>query len=261
MVRALAYAGAFALTLVLSSPAAADSIEITSGSATLYRDGSLGGVTIASGDSHFASEHHVAALSAFAAGATVDLSTTIPFVNDGHHPLAVTYRGQQFPEAWLSGSMTIVAKTFVAPRLNGGGSTSREFTTTFTMTGTVTGWSTPARTGTPLFSTRVSGGGTISAGPYRIVGDRYVLAEGGEALSFRADVGSAAPRGVARAVDASGSADAALHASPTTASDTTSPVGVTLVTSATGLSSDAPAGATHTPAPGAASGGTTTVAK
>jgi len=184
MVRALAYAAAYAAILLLSSPAAPDSIEITAGSTSLNWDGSLSGLTISSSDSRFQSDHRTAAVPAFAGGSTVDLSTTIPFTNGGNHPLAVTYRGQQFPEAWLSGSMTIAARTFVAPHVNGDGSTVQRFTTTFTMTGAVTAWPTSERTGTPLFSTRVNGGGTISAGPYRIVDDGYRLSAGGEVFSF-----------------------------------------------------------------------------
>src|SRR3982751_6242562 len=103
MGRALAFAAVCALLVGLPSPAAADSIEITGGSAFLYWDGSLTSFTISSADSQFPSEHHGSARRGFDGGATVDLSTTIPFSNAGNHPLAATYRDQQFSQAWLGG--------------------------------------------------------------------------------------------------------------------------------------------------------------
>jgi len=51
------------------------------------------------------------------------------------------------------------------------------------MTGTITAWATSDHSGTPLFSTAVSGSGTIDAGPYRIIGDTY-LQRNGDNLAF-----------------------------------------------------------------------------
>ena len=190
--RLLAYAGAFALILTVASRADADTIAITSGSASAYSDGSLTSFSISSADSQFTSEYFGAALNGFNGGSLVDFSTTIPASNSGNHALPQTYRGQPFQQAWVSGSLTITAKTFVAPHANGDGSTSQSFTTTFTMTGTITAYANADHTGAALFSTDVSGGGTISAGPYRIVGDSYVLT-GAEAFRFTAPTPSGLP--------------------------------------------------------------------
>jgi hypothetical protein len=182
MIRPLAFAGLFALTL-LPSPAFADSIAITAGNCFLYWDSSLTSVIVASSDSQFVTESHSGSDGGFAGGATVDLSTTIPFTNQGFHPLAQTYHGQQF-QAWVSGSMQIVAKPFVAPHAPpSADGTFQAFTTTFTMSGTITAWATSDRTGTPLFTTSLTGRGIITAGPYRVTGDSYVQ-RNGDFLAF-----------------------------------------------------------------------------
>ena len=106
--RALAFAGAVALILSVASPAAAETIAITSGTASLYWDGSLTSFTISSADSQFMSEYFGAPLAGFSGGTTVDFSTTIPVTNSGNHPLPETYHGQQF-QAWVTGSLVITA--------------------------------------------------------------------------------------------------------------------------------------------------------
>jgi len=173
-------------------PAAAETIAINTGSATLNWDGSLTSFRISSDDSQFNSEYYGSAKRGFNGGDTVDFSTTIPVTNAANHPLAETYHGQQF-QAWVTGSLVITAKTFVAPHANGDGSTFQSFSTTFTMDGTITAYATSDRTGTPLFSTDVSGSGTISAGPYRVVGDQYVMNDGGEVFRFLAPTPSGLP--------------------------------------------------------------------
>src|SRR5262249_32091224 len=181
--RALACTGACVLAPALGSTrAAAETIAMTSGNAGLYWDGSQTSFTISSADSRFMSEYFGSAKSGFNGGETVDFSTTIPVTNAGNHPLPETYHGQQF-QAWVTGFLTITATPFVAPHASGDGSTFQSFSTTFTMIGTITAYATPDRAGTPLFSTDVSGGGTISAGPYRVVGDSYRLTSS-EAFTF-----------------------------------------------------------------------------
>jgi hypothetical protein len=183
MFRALALAGAWALILLGGTPAFADSIAIVSGNGFLYWDGSLTSVTLSASDSRFVTEAYVGAHGGFAGGSTVDLSSTIPVTNGGNHPLAQTYRGRQY-QAWVSGSLQIVARPFVAPHAGAAADgTSRSFTTTFTMSGTITAYATSDRSGPPLFTTAVIGGGTIIAGPYRVVVDSYVQ-RNGEMLAF-----------------------------------------------------------------------------
>ena len=181
MLRTFACASAFAF--FISPSVFAETVSITSGSGFLYWDGSLTSVTVSSADSQFTTETHTGAAAGFSGGATVNLSTTIPVTNDGNHPLPETYHGQQF-QAWVSGSLQIVARPFAAPHAAASGNgTFQSFSTTFTMTGTITGYATSDRTGPPLFSTSVTGSGTIVAGPYRVVGDSYVQ-QTGEDLEF-----------------------------------------------------------------------------
>ena len=183
MCRTLAYASAFAALLLVPSPARADSIAVTSGTGFLYWDGSLTSIRLSSADSSFITEPFKAAHGDLVGGTTADLSTTIPVTNGGNHPLPETYRGQQY-QAWVSGSLTIVARPFAVPHTAPGTEgTFQSFSTTFTMTGTITAWATSDRSGTPLFSTSVTGGGTLNSGGYRVTGDSY-LQRSGDGLAF-----------------------------------------------------------------------------
>src|SRR5579872_1292106 len=85
-------------------PARAATVQVTSGSAGLYWDGSLTSFTIASPDSQFFSEYYGQALTGFNGGATVNLSTTIPVGNAGNHALPETFQGHTY-QAWMSGSL------------------------------------------------------------------------------------------------------------------------------------------------------------
>ena len=183
MLRTLACASACVFALSVSSPAFADSIAVTTGSGFLYWDGSLTAISLSSPDSHFVTEPYAGSDGGFSGGTTVDLSSTIPVTNGGNHPLPQTYHGQQF-QAWVSGSLRIVARPFVAPHAAASADgTFQSFTTTFTMTGTITAYATADHSGSPLFSTSVTGSGTMTAGPYRIVGDFY-LQRNGDKLEF-----------------------------------------------------------------------------
>lgn len=183
MPRTLAYASAFAALLLVPSPAHADSIAITAGTGFLYWDGSLTSIHLSSADSSFLTEPYAGGHGGLAGGTTADLSTTIPVTNSGNHPLSETYRGQQY-QAWVSGSLTIVVRPFAVPHAGPGSEgTYQSFSTTFTMTGTITAWATSDRTGTPLFSTSLTGGGTLNSGSYRVSGDFYVQTSG-DGLDF-----------------------------------------------------------------------------
>jgi hypothetical protein len=204
MGRLLACACACVLAVLAPSAAFADTITVTKGSGFLYWDGSLTSVTVSAPDSQFITETHAFSDGGFAGGATVNLSTTIPFTNGDNHPLTQTYHGQQY-QAWISGSLHIVATPFVAPHpAASADGTFQSFTTPFTATGTITAYATSDRTGPPLFTATLTGRGTMSAGPYHIVGDSY-LQRIGDSLSFdsptsppcnswmAADIGQIAP--------------------------------------------------------------------
>ena len=212
MFRTLAVASACVLTLLIPSAVQADSVSVSSGNGFLYWDGSLTSISASSADSRFVTELYSGSDAGFSGGANVDLSTTIPFSNGGNHPLLEVYHGQQF-NAWVTGSMRIVARPFVAPHAPASADgTYRSFTTTFTMTGTISGYATADRAGVPLFSADLTGSGTITSGPYRIIGDSY-LQRSGESLEFSspssppcsswssADVGTVGLAGFARPCD------------------------------------------------------------
>ncbi len=148
----------------------------------MYWDGSLSSSTIKGPNATFLSEYFLAAKSGFSGGDSVDFSTAIPVTNAGNHTLPETFNGQQY-QAWVSGALTIRAQTFVAPPANGDGSTFQTFTTSFTMTGSITAYATADRAGVPLFSSPLTGGGTISA-TYRVVGNQYVMNSGAETVTF-----------------------------------------------------------------------------
>ena len=192
MSRFVACATACALFLCVPSPAWADTVVISSGTASLYRDGSLTGLTIASADSQFVSEYHSTPNTKTNPDGSFDFSTSIPISNAANHPLSETYRGQTF-QAWVTGSLTIVAKPVVPPPPGPEGS-FQTFTTTFTMTGSITGYGTSDHAGTPLFSTNVMGGGTYQTGPYRVVSGSYVpTSSSADALRFDAPAAVNAP--------------------------------------------------------------------
>ena len=183
-VNSWACLGSCLVAFLFVSPAFADTVEIKSGSASYYWDGSLTSFSLSAPDSKFVSEYYGQARSGFNGGDSVNLSTTIPFTNAGNHPLPETFHNQQY-QVWVSGSLIITAQPFVAPTANGDGSTFQTFTTSFKMSGTVSGYATPDHSGTPLFTAQLLGGGTISAGPYRIVGNQYALTgSGGEQFTF-----------------------------------------------------------------------------
>lgn len=170
MPRCLAFIATLLVVVGIASSAAADSVAITDGTATFYWDGGLTSFTISSADSRFFGEYF-GSPTGFTAG-PVDFSVTIPVTNAGHHPLPQTYRGRQFPETWIVGSLTITAKPIVAPPPNGGGPTNQTLTIGFTMTGTLTAYANPQHTGAPLFSTDLTGGGSILV-TYRVVGNHF----------------------------------------------------------------------------------------
>src|SRR5262249_37171241 len=155
--------------------------------AGLYWDGSATSATISSADSQFVSEYFGAPTPRANADGSVDFSTAIPFTNGGNHALSQTYHGQTF-SAWLDGSMTMRTEPLFLPPAEPEGAV-RSFTTPFTMTGTITAYASADRSGTPLFSTNLTGGGTYTAGPYHVANGNWVRAHiGGDGMQFQSDV-------------------------------------------------------------------------
>jgi hypothetical protein len=90
------------------------------------------------------------------AGARVDLSTTVTpwqFIN---HPLAELVNGEQF-DVFLSGALNFNATPFIAPATISG-----SFSTPFTLSGVLLGFSNRDLAGVPLFTADLTGRGTAS---------------------------------------------------------------------------------------------------
>ena len=181
----LTWVGAFVIVGI--AVVAEETMAITAGGASLYWDASLTSATIFSADSRFVTEYHGVPSMKTNPDGSIDFSTTIPFTNGGFHELAQIYRGQTF-SAWLDGSMTIRTEPlFLPPAMPEGAMQS--FATPFTMTGTISAYASSDRSGTPLFTTNLTGSGIYRAGPYRAISGTWVRAHtGADSMSFASGV-------------------------------------------------------------------------
>ncbi|OLB62245.1 MAG: hypothetical protein AUI11_06305 [Acidobacteria bacterium 13_2_20CM_2_66_4] len=93
---------------------------------------------------------------AVGAGTRVDLSTTVTPSQFLNHPLRETVNGAQF-DVFLSGGLNFNATPFIVPATISG-----SFTTLFTMSGVLSGFSDRDRAGLPLFTANLAGHGTAS---------------------------------------------------------------------------------------------------
>jgi hypothetical protein len=72
-----------------------------------------------------------------------------------------TFDGQTHDSVYYGGTFTFSAGSVIVPDVSPGGEPARP-TTSFRFEGTLLGFADPSRTGTPLFSTELIGGGTAS---------------------------------------------------------------------------------------------------
>jgi hypothetical protein len=167
--------------------AAEDTSPIFAGAASLWWDASLTSATMVSADSRFSTEYFGAPATRTNADGSIDFSSAIPFTNAGNHPLAQVFHGQTFA-AWLAGSMTIRTEPVFLPPAAPEGA-ERSFTTTFTMSGTITAYASRDHSGEPFFSTDLTGSGTYTAGPYHAVEGRWVRKHlGADVIRFASGV-------------------------------------------------------------------------
>jgi hypothetical protein len=174
--------------VIVGIPAAAEDTSLVSaGGASLWWDASLTSATIVSADSRFSTEYRGAPAARSNTDGSIDFSTAIPFTNGGNHPLSQIFHGETFP-AWLAGSMTIRTEPLFLPQAAPEGA-EQSFTTLFTMTGAITAYASSDQSGAPLFSTNLTGSGTYTAGPYRVINGNWVREHlGADVMRFASGV-------------------------------------------------------------------------
>lgn len=152
--------------LMAAPPAAADPVRIvTSGSIyQLVEDGETGASFFGSDFALTGAEVSIIA-EAFCIpctpGRTLDLDSRI-WLN-AFPPGSATVDGHIYDEVFYGGMLDISAGSVVVPDVPVGGP-HRQMGTSFTFTGTLQGFADVTRTGTPLFSLIVTGGGRTSLG-------------------------------------------------------------------------------------------------
>jgi hypothetical protein len=153
-------------------PAQADPILITGGSVGSFNGSDLPGFTLTGSDSKFSGVLMIPGLicCVFPPGESVVLGTSFPIGMLPGQPAAQVVNGTRYPNAFLSGAVSVKAAPFVAPPING------EFeswlTTPFDMVGQISGFADFGRT-MSLFSVAVAGEGTASVYA-RVYGNQYV---------------------------------------------------------------------------------------
>jgi hypothetical protein len=162
-IRVLRVAGLFSALLLWSNDALAEPIVITSGSTSVYWDGSLGPLTLVADGTHLIGEHHAFATSGFREGDTVTIRDFVSPQQNALRLFSQTVNGTFYPDVFLFGSLEFVAPPFVAPGAPQG--TLRSFNTPFVMNGQLSGYADFQRT-MALFSVMLTGSGTASTGPY-----------------------------------------------------------------------------------------------
>jgi hypothetical protein len=175
-----------AIALLTASAAAAEPIQIISGSTSLYWDGDLTSFQLNAANSQFISEFHgTPAVFGFRGGELVNLSGAAAASNQAFHGLAQTVEGTHYADVWLSGGLSLMVAPFVAPHTSEDGALVN-FTLPFTMTGQINGFANRDLTG-PLFSVAVAGGGTTSVTYRTFPDDSYSLPHvGGQGFTFTA---------------------------------------------------------------------------
>jgi hypothetical protein len=166
IVRVLIGASLFGFLLTAAAPAFADPVRIvTSGTISqLVEDGETGAAFFGSGFALTSAEVSIipAALCfPCTPGRSLDLSSTIRL--NAFPPGTAIVDGQTYDEVYFGGRLDIDAGSVIVPDVAVGGPYPR-LATAFTFTGTLQGFADVTRTGTPLFSLLVGGGGRTSLG-------------------------------------------------------------------------------------------------
>jgi len=175
--------------LVAASHALADPIEITRGTVALMSpisglDPPFGFQLF--GDGTAITMETFAVASGFArAGEPVDLSMTVTPSQSIGHPLPELLNGAPF-DVFLTGALRFSATPFIAPATISG-----SFSTPFTLSGMLSGFSSRDHAGAPLFTANLTGQGTASLLVVRDVGGDFLAT--GTAFTFSAPPVDATP--------------------------------------------------------------------
>jgi hypothetical protein len=177
---------AIVASVSLVSTSRADSAVITSGSISMFWDGSLSGIDLSGDGTHLIAEDMTTPPQSFQAGQIADLSSGV--VTSTNHPVVVTINGTTYSSVWVKGQLSVTASPFAVPHEPVG--TSNFFRTPIVMTGEFFGYSDQAMTN-QVFAVSLSGGGIAAIGPMNAVtGDTFILRSGGMAYVFGAPVPS-----------------------------------------------------------------------
>jgi hypothetical protein len=205
IVRVLTGASLFGFLLTAAAPAFADPVRIvTSGNIyQLVEDGETGAAFFGSGFALTSAEVDIIPAelcSPCTPGRTLDLSTTIRL--SAFPPGSAIVDGTTYDEVFFGGRLDINAGSVIVPDVAVGGPYSR-LGTAFTFIGTLQGFADVTRTGTPLFSLLVMGGGQTSLGFFNYPTQNGITTDGWQ-LEF--DQAAATPEPGSLLLFASGAA-------------------------------------------------------
>jgi hypothetical protein len=175
----LRYASLTAAILMVSvRVASADTVNLTSGTVSLYWDGSLSGFQLSGSGTQLNGEVLQTAPGSLVANVTADLSGTVNTTLFSHHPFAETVNGTSYPSVWVKGAFTFTARSFLPPGAPDG--TVSSFSTPFTMQGQFSGYADQAMTN-QVFSVALQASGVATIGPMRFdsSGGAWALAGSG----------------------------------------------------------------------------------
>jgi hypothetical protein len=167
-----------AILMVSVRVASADTVILTSGTVSLYWDGSLSGFQVSGSGTQLNGEVLQAAPGSLGANATADLSGTVRTTLFSNHPSSETVNGTSYPSVWVKGAFTFTARSFVPPDAADG--TVRSFSTPFTMQGQFSGYADQTMAN-QVFGVALQASGVATIGPMRFdsSGNAWALAGSG----------------------------------------------------------------------------------
>lgn len=180
--RSVLAGSALGLGLMDVTPAFADPVRIvTSGFVyQLVEDGETGAAFFGDGFALTSAEVGILpgdVCSPCTPGSTFDLDATITL--NAFPPGTATVDGRTYDEVFFGGTLDIEAGSVVVPDVPVGGPYPR-LGAAFTFTGTLQGFADVTRTGTPLFSLLVSGGGRTTLGFFNYPTQNGITTDGRE---------------------------------------------------------------------------------
>ncbi len=163
MLKHLLASLAVGITMVVCTvaPARADSVVLTGGGVGTFNGIDLPGFQLTGNNSSFGGYMPISGVvfGSWNPGDTVSVSMGFPLSTPPMQPSPQLVNGVLYPLAFVNGDLHVTATPFVAPPLDG--SRGFSWTTPFTATGSIAGYSDFARSN-QLFSVTLSGSGTAS---------------------------------------------------------------------------------------------------